>query len=100
MRSPDRTISHDWASPQPIRYTEIRPEGFWTYPMIKTLWAIVRQGKIELLEAAKIPEGARILVTFLPDDESEFWLQTSRVSLDEIWDNTEDDVYAQLLQSS
>jgi len=66
--------------------------------MLKTLWAIVRQGKIELLEPAEIPEGARILVTFLPDDESEFWLQTSRVSLDAVWDNTEDDVYAQLLQ--
>ncbi len=66
--------------------------------MLKTLWAIVRQGKIELLEQTEIPEGARILVTFLPDDESEFWLQTSRVSLDAIWDNTEDDVYGQLLQ--
>jgi hypothetical protein len=65
--------------------------------MIKTLWAIVRQGKSELLQPAEIPEGTRILVTFLPDDESEFWLQTSRVSLDAIWDNTEDDVYAQLL---
>lgn len=99
MRSPDRTISHDSASPQPIGYTEIRPERFWTHPiMLKTLWAIVRQGKIELLEPAEIPECARILVTFLPDDESEFWLQTSRVSLDAIGDNTEDDVYAQLLQ--
>ena len=69
-----------------------------TLPMLKTLWAIVRQGKIELLEQTEIPEGARILVTFLPDDESEFWLQTSRVSLDAIWDNREDDIYAQLLQ--
>ena len=68
--------------------------------MLKTLWAIVRQGKIELLEPAEITEGARILITFLPDDESELWLQTSRVSLDAISDNTEDDVYAQLLQSS
>jgi hypothetical protein len=66
--------------------------------MLKTLWAIVRQGKIELLEQAEIPEGARVLVTLLPEDEAEFWLQTSQVSLNAIWDNAEDDVYAQLLE--
>jgi len=66
--------------------------------MMKTLWAIVRQGKIELLEQTEIPEGTRILVTLLPEDESEFWLQTSQVSLDAVWNNTEDDVYAQLLE--
>lgn len=66
--------------------------------MIKTFWAIVRQGKIELLEQTEIPEGTRILVTLLPEDESEFWLQTSQVSLDAVWNNTEDDVYAQLLE--
>lgn len=66
--------------------------------MLKTVWATVRQGKIELLEPTELPEGTRVLVTLLPDDESEFWLQTSQVSLDAIWDNTEDDVYAQLLE--
>lgn len=66
--------------------------------MLKTLWAIVRQGKIELLEQTEIPEGTRILVTLLPEDESEFWLQTSQGSLDAVWNNTEDDVYAQLLE--
>ena len=65
--------------------------------MLKTVWAIVRQGKIELLEQTEIPEGTRILVTLLPEDESEFWLQTSSVSLDAVWDNTEDNIYAQLL---
>ncbi|MFM7323739.1 MAG: hypothetical protein ACKO4L_02225 [Nodosilinea sp.] len=62
--------------------------------MLKTLWAKVRQGKIELLEAAELPEGVRVLVTVLPDDEAEFWLQASQISLDAVWDNTEDDVYA------
>jgi hypothetical protein len=72
----------------------------WSYTtdMLKTLWAKVRQGKIELLEAAELPEGVRVLVTVLPDDEVEFWLQASQISLDAVWDNTEDDVYAQLLQ--
>jgi hypothetical protein len=67
--------------------------------MLKTLWATVRQGKIELLESAELPEGVRVLVTVLPDDEAEFWLQASQISLDAVWDNTEDDVYAQLLQA-
>ncbi len=65
--------------------------------MLKTLWATVRQGKIELLELSELPEGAKVLVTLLPDEEGEFWLQASQISLDTVWDNTEDDVYAQLL---
>ncbi len=66
--------------------------------MLKTFCANVRQGKIELVEPGELPEGTRVLVTLLPDEESEFWLQTSQVSLDTIWDNSEDDVYAQLLK--
>ncbi|MBC6435140.1 hypothetical protein FM036_35320 [Nostoc sp. HG1] len=65
--------------------------------MLKTLWATVREGKIELLESEELPEGTRVLVTLLPDDETEFWLQTSQTSLSSVWDNAEDDVYAQLL---
>jgi len=65
--------------------------------MLKTLWATVRQGKIELLELSELPEGAKVLVTVLPDEEAEFWLQASQTSLDRVWDNTEDNVYAQLL---
>ena len=67
--------------------------------MLKTLWATVRRGKIELLESAELPEGVRVLVTVLPDDEAEFWLSVSQTSLDAVWDNAEDDVYAQLLQT-
>lgn len=65
--------------------------------MLKTLWATVRQGKIELVESMELPEGTKLLVTLLPSDEAEFWLQTSQPSLDAVWDNTEDDVYADLL---
>jgi hypothetical protein len=67
--------------------------------MLKTLWATVRQGKIELLEAAELPEGTKVLVTLFPDDEAEFWQQASQTSLDPAWDNIEDDVYAQLLET-
>jgi hypothetical protein len=67
--------------------------------MLKTLWATVRQGKIELLESTELPEGTKVLVTLLPDDEAGFWLQTSQPSIESVWDNTEDDIYAQLLQT-
>lgn len=65
--------------------------------MLKTLWATVRQGKIELLEMTELPEGSQLLVTLLPDNEAQFWLQAGQTSLDAVWDNAEDDIYAQLL---
>jgi mRNA interferase MazF len=61
--------------------------------MLNTLWAVVRGEKIEFLEKANIPEGTKVLVTILPvDNESHFWLKTSQVLLDTVWNNTEDDV--------
>jgi hypothetical protein len=41
--------------------------------MLKTFWATVRQGKVELLESTELPEGAKVLVTVLPNDETDFW---------------------------
>ena len=66
--------------------------------MSKSLRAIIREGKIEPLEEVNLPEGSKVLVTLLADDEAEFWLQASQVSIDTIWDNPEDDVYVQLLK--
>ncbi len=66
--------------------------------MSKTLRAVVREGRIELLEPVDLPEGTKLLVTLLPDEEAEFWLSASQVSLDTLWDNPEDDVYGQLPQ--
>lgn len=66
--------------------------------MLNTLWAVVREGKIELLEAVEVPEGTKVLVTLLPEDQTEFWLKISQISLDRIWDNAEDDVYEELLK--
>jgi hypothetical protein len=64
--------------------------------MLNTIRAIVRQGKIELLEKIEIPEGTEVLVT--PLIEAEFWLKASESSLEAVWDNSEDDVYATLLK--
>ena len=66
--------------------------------MSKILRAIIREGKIQPLEEVNLPEGLKVLVTLLADDEADFWLQASQASLDTIWDNPEDDVYAQLLK--
>ena len=65
--------------------------------MLNTIRAVVREGKIELLEQVEIPEGTEVLVTPLVD-EPDFWLSASENSLDSIWDNSEDDVYAELLE--
>jgi hypothetical protein len=70
---------------------------FHATDMLKTLWATVRQGKIELLESAELPEWVMVLVTVLPDDKAQFWMDASQTSLDPVWDNTDDDVYARLL---
>lgn len=69
----------------------------WIQPMPKTVWATFQKGKIELLEQIEVPDGTIVLVTILPD-ETDIWLQMSQISLDTIWNNDEDDVYAQLLQ--
>ncbi len=66
--------------------------------MMKTIWGTVKQGKIELLESADLIEGMQVLVTFVPDDQSEFLLQASQISLNAVWDNTEDDIYGELLK--
>jgi hypothetical protein len=34
---------------------------------LSTMWAVVREGKIELVEKMNLPEGTRVLVTLLPE---------------------------------
>jgi len=66
--------------------------------MMNTVWAVVREGRIVPLENLDVPEGTRVLVTVLPEDDSSFWLAVSESSVDSAWDNREDDVYAELLE--
>lgn len=65
--------------------------------MRNTIRAVVREGRIELLERLEIPEGTEVLITPLTD-EPEFWLSASESSLSSVWDDAEDDVYAELLE--
>ena len=67
--------------------------------MLQTVWAVIHDGKIEPLEGVVFPEGAKVIVTLLPEEEdTNFWLFASEASLTEVWGNAEDDVYAELLQ--
>jgi hypothetical protein len=66
--------------------------------MMQTVWAVIHGGRIELAEPADLPEGAKVLVTLLPEDDSRFWADASQKSLAAVWDNAEDDAYAQLLK--
>jgi hypothetical protein len=65
--------------------------------MQNTIRAVVRDGRIELPEDVELPEGTEVLVTPLID-EPDFWLGASQSALDSVWDNSEDDVYAELLE--
>jgi hypothetical protein len=65
---------------------------------MNSIWATIHDGRIEPSEPVDLPEGARALVTLMPDDEGAFWSGASEDSLAAVWDNTEDDVYAQLLE--
>jgi predicted DNA-binding antitoxin AbrB/MazE fold protein len=69
------------------------------FVMINTVWAIVKEGKIQPLEEIDAPEGTRVLITLLPGkEEKDFWLSASKNSLDEIWADEKDNVYAELLE--
>ena len=67
--------------------------------MIHTTWAVVREGRLELVEPLDLPEGAKVLVSIPSrDEDADFWREASRETLDAAWDNREDDVYAELLE--
>ena len=66
--------------------------------MLNSMWAVIHEGRIELAEPVDLPEGVSVLVTILPENEGAFWREASETSLAAVWDNTEDDVYAQLLE--
>jgi len=67
--------------------------------MLQTVWAVIHDGKIEPLEGVAFPEGAKVIVTLLPDEEEpSFWLSTREPSLSQVWESPEDDIYAELLK--
>jgi hypothetical protein len=65
--------------------------------MLRTIPAEIRKGKISFLEKIRIPEGSRLLITVMSNNEGDFWPKTAEALLKKIWNNTEDDVYEKLL---
>jgi hypothetical protein len=65
--------------------------------MQERIRAVVNDGRIEPLDKFDLPNGTQVLVTVLPDGD-DFLLRASELSLIAIWDNPEDDVYAELLE--
>ena len=66
--------------------------------MQERIRAVVNEGRIESLEKPDMPDGTEVLVTALSNGD-DFWLKASEPSLTAIWDNLEDDVYAELLKA-
>ncbi|MGI8838047.1 MAG: hypothetical protein ACR2H4_15615 [Pyrinomonadaceae bacterium] len=67
--------------------------------MQERIRAIVNEGRIELLERLDVPDGTEVLVTIISNGD-DFWLKAGESALTAIWDNPEDDVYAELLNPS
>jgi hypothetical protein len=65
--------------------------------MQERIRAVVNGGRVELLEELDVPDGTEVLITVLSSAD-DFWLNASEESLNAIWDNPEDDVYAKLLK--
>lgn len=63
-------------------------------PQIKTL---DRKEKIILLKYIVDEIAKEQGIKHINEQEKNFWLDSSQVSLEKIWDNSEDDVYNELL---
>lgn len=59
--------------------------------------AIVNDGRIEPLEDIEVPDGTQLLVTVVSNGD-EFWMTASLSNLEAIWNNSEDDIYGELLK--
>ncbi len=66
--------------------------------MSSVIWGVVHGGKIEVSGGVKLPEGCKVLITLPSEATNDFWEAASERSLAGVWDNAEDDAYAQLLE--
>ncbi|MFN0279716.1 MAG: antitoxin AF2212-like protein [Pyrinomonadaceae bacterium] len=62
-----------------------------------TIEAIVKDGQIVPVEDVSLEEGSRVLITVSEGNDRDFWMAATEDTLRAIWDNEEDDVYAELL---
>lgn len=54
--------------------------------------------EIQVLESIDMPDGTDVLATILPNADH-FWLKASEPSPQAVWDDPEDDIYAELLST-
>ncbi len=62
--------------------------------------AVIRSGHLESLDTLDFPEGTNLVILPVTNNEGDhkFWMGVADNSLARIWDNPEDDVYAELLK--
>ncbi len=65
---------------------------------MQVIEAVIKNGQIVPVSDVDLEEGSRVLVTLSNGDSRDFWLVATERSLKDIWDNDEDDVYAELLE--
>jgi hypothetical protein len=64
-----------------------------------TVRAVVKDGRIQLLEPIEIADGTEVLVTVpTDDDDREFLMRITEQAFAAIWDNPEDDAHGELLK--
>lgn len=63
---------------------------------MNTIEAVVKNGMIVPTGEVHLKEGEKVFITLESYDE-EFWLSANSESLNNIWNNEEDNVYAELL---
>ena len=66
--------------------------------MITTIEAQYKQGQVLINNDVIIPDNTTIYVSFKDSTEDDFFLKASESSLENLWNNIEDDIYEQLLK--
>jgi hypothetical protein len=65
--------------------------------MSTTVEALYDDGKLILQHPLPLPGRTRVLVTVETDPERGAWLRVSEEALMRVWDNSDDDVFNELL---
>jgi len=65
--------------------------------MIKTIKTRYKKGRVLMDKDINIPDDSVIYISYVNNEENNFYLSASQTALDKIWDNEEDDIYENLL---
>ncbi|PYL09430.1 MAG: hypothetical protein DME33_04105 [Verrucomicrobia bacterium] len=80
-----------------IRWTCRSQNGNLNRVMSTTIEALYDDGKLILQQPLPLPAKTRVLVTVETDRERGAWLRVSEEGLLRAWDNSDDDVFNELL---